>query len=90
MCSERNKNSKLYHHFCKDVPMSVGIMNIRSQGSYTNELEFEWDTQIEAHVYIKVNIMLILITCMFPFLSLAWQQPMLFPPQIRGVQTRPS
>lgn len=35
--------------------MSVGILNIRSQGSYTNELEFEWDTQVEAQVYIKVS-----------------------------------
>ncbi len=34
--------------------MSVGILNIRSQGSYTNELEFEWDAQVEAQVYIKV------------------------------------
>lgn len=35
--------------------MSVGIHNIRSKGSYTNELEFEWDTKIEAQVYIKVS-----------------------------------
>ena len=35
--------------------MSVGILNIRSQSSYTNEFEFEWDTQVEAQVYIKVN-----------------------------------
>jgi hypothetical protein len=34
--------------------MSVGILNIRSQGSYTNELEFEWDTQLEAQIYVKV------------------------------------
>ncbi|CAB4030772.1 Hypothetical predicted protein [Paramuricea clavata] len=38
-----------------DIPMSVGILNIRSQGSYTNELEFEWDTQLEAQIYIKIN-----------------------------------
>ena len=41
--------------FFSDVPMSVGILNIRSQSSYTNELEFEWDTQVEAQVYIKVK-----------------------------------
>ena len=35
--------------------MSVGILNVRSQSSYTNELEFEWDTQVEGQVYIKVN-----------------------------------
>lgn len=38
--------------------MSVGILNVRSQSSYTNELEFEWDTQVEGQVYIKVNIVL--------------------------------
>jgi hypothetical protein len=41
--------------FFPDVPMSVGILNLRSQSSYTNELEFEWDTQVEAQVYIKVK-----------------------------------
>ncbi|XP_046846407.1 transcription factor CP2-like isoform X2 [Xenia sp. Carnegie-2017] len=38
-----------------DMPMSVGILNVRTQGSYKNELEFEWDTQVEAQVYIKIN-----------------------------------
>ena len=38
-----------------DVPMSVGILNIRSKGTYTNELEFEWDTKIEAQIYVKVR-----------------------------------
>ena len=45
----------MYFNVFSDIPMSVGILNIRSQGSYTNELEFEWDTQLEAQIYVKVT-----------------------------------
>ena len=42
-------------YFLLDVPMSSGVLNIRSKGNLLNCYEFEWDPNKGSEVYIIVS-----------------------------------